>query len=299
MTSFADCLDLPPDLLTEGQIKNFLAYAEEKKAIPADAADVLGALMRDARDEIPAPEKEEPEETVAYWASVAYATVGSDGFPEFERWARDRTEVVVASGQPSTTSVALHLATPTALRRGLRLFGLYWSPRAYAREDLVARDHDTEPGLYCWVTAGPRDSLDGGVLYIGIGDGRTGWRSRLRDEWGWIGAEADHGHGMAMHRTNASVVGGPVTYVARPLGWLARALGDGNVGGIPLITGYVGGIGAGGRLTSTKAAEAIAIRLAIHLGDTGAPVNSAGAGAWATNRPEDWAGYAAARFMLP
>src|SRR5689334_21802352 len=96
---------------------------------------------------------------------------------------------------------------------------------------------------------------------------------------------------MAMHRTKAAVVGGPVEYTpTASLTWLNGNL-DGEDGpkGVEKIHQY---------LATTKllrAAEGIAIRLAMHLGDTGAPVNSVGTSAWATNRAEDWAAYAVAR----
>ncbi|MEU5931062.1 hypothetical protein [Micromonospora sp. NPDC047187] len=195
-----------------------------------------------------------------------------------------------AESAPLTSLVTLRLATPTALRNGLALLGLRWS----AQSD----DHDeagTEVGLYCWVAAGFGQELvnpmQGAALYIGIGTGLRGWRGRLRKERSWIGEDSDHGHGMAMHRTGAKVVGGPVTYSPLPVDWLPHA-------------GVEEGDRAIHRLVSDAAstqpvvlAEAIAIRLAIHLGDTGAPVNSAGAGAWATNNPADWAAFACAKAL--
>jgi hypothetical protein len=295
MTSFADCIDLLPDDLTEGQIQNFLDHAKsECSPILPNAMEVLEGLIHNARGEPLSGE------TIAGYVSTAYAIVGSGNSDEFLHWADTQGKKKIASAGPSTTPIALRLSTPTALQRGLRLFGLHWLPQIYDRATLLEREHDTEPGLYCWVTAGFQaglmDPLEGGVLYIGIGDGRTGWRKRLRDEWGWIDTEADHGHGMAMHRTNAKVVGSPVKHVERPLTWLTQSLVGENDRVIPLIHEYLRNIAAG-ELAAARAAESIAIRLAIDLGDTGAPVNSAGAGAWATNRPEDWAGFAAARFM--
>lgn len=188
-----------------------------------------------------------------------------------------------------TSSVMLRLATPTALRSGLALLGLRWSAQSYRQGAGIER------GLYCWVAAGFGreliDPMQGAALYIGAGVGLGGWRGRLQDEWSWIGEDSDHGHGMAMHRTGATVVGGPVTYSPVPL---ERLPGTGVVAGDEAVAGLLADVAPA---QPVAVAEVIAIRLAIHLGDTGAPVNSAGAGAWATDRPSDWAAFACARAL--
>jgi hypothetical protein len=151
--------------------------------------------------------------------------------------------------------------------------------------------------LYTWVV-GPTDR-DGmphhaGVLYIGIGTGADGWVGRIRREHGWVGPSAEHGHGMAMYRTKAIVIGGPVGYEPDPLAWLSGV--DLPDKGRQIIKNYLATVGA---QSPVAAAEKIAIRLAIHIGDTGAPVNSSGAGGWANDRAEDWAAYAVAKLLRP
>jgi hypothetical protein len=75
------------------------------------------------------------------------------------------------------------------------------------------------------------------------------------------------------------------------LDWLSDTLVE---AGVKAVAGLLADVAP---TTPVAVAEAIAIRLAIHLGDTGAPVNSADAGAWATNRPADWAAFACARAL--
>lgn len=52
MTTFADCMDLLPDDLTEGQLENFLAHAETKPNF-SDVVEVLSVLVREARQADP------------------------------------------------------------------------------------------------------------------------------------------------------------------------------------------------------------------------------------------------------
>jgi hypothetical protein len=46
-----------------------------------------------------------------------------------------------------------------------------------------------------------------------------------------------------------------------------------------------------------KRAEHVAVRMAMHLGDVGAPVNSQYKGAWAGSTSEDWVAYAASEAL--
>lgn len=46
-------------------------------------------------------------------------------------------------------------------------------------------------------------------------------------------------------------------------------------------------------------AEQLCIRAAVHIGDTPPPLNGRHAGAWGTNHPRDWGGWAVAQLLAP
>lgn len=170
----------------------------------------------------------------------------------------------------------LRLTTPTAIAYGLRLLGVEW------RVGSAARGHSTEPGLYTWVDGGDGDALHAPVLYIGKAAGAAGLHRRLEDEQTWVNDGGYvHGHARAMTRRNARVVGGAVALVSEE----AQSFADVerpfmNVKPSPAKALEWWSVNQ----TDTLAcAEQLAIRLAIHLGDTGAPVNSQFAGAWNTS----------------
>ncbi|WP_436533606.1 hypothetical protein [Actinoplanes sp. HUAS TT8] len=188
-----------------------------------------------------------------------------------------------AAARPLTASATLRLATPAALSEGLRLLGLLWQPAPWETEP-----GDAGPGMYAWVIPGDADDLlHCPALYLGIGEGARGWRGRVRKEESW--RTGDHAHGVAIRRAKAKAVGGPVDRIEPDLSWLPGIVSD---KGVPIIEAYLGETVAAAPL---KAAEAIVVRMAFHLGDVGAPVNSTHGGAWNNDSGQDWAGFAAAR----
>lgn len=135
--------------------------------------------------------------------------------------------------------------------------------------------------MYAWVCGTPDDTrelapLNRGVLYIGVDQssrgGRTQYESSGRGGW--------HGLGLAMKRTEATVLAGPVV-AASPLS-PHTALGEGARAefahevpdGLRQLRADV----AAGR--TVAAAERVAVRLCMHIGTIGAAVNSQFASAW-------------------
>ncbi|WP_277958854.1 hypothetical protein [Frigoribacterium faeni] len=187
---------------------------------------------------------------------------------------------------PSTllSETTLRLITPLTLQAGLRLIGVAWN--------VSDKEVAGSAGLYCWVHgARDGDPLRSGVLYIGIADGKGGLKARTTDEESWRGG--DHAHGIALERTHAAVVAGSVKTdvdVDVDLGWVDDLISDGRLS--PTARPFVD---EWREERALKEVEEVAIRLAIHLGDTGAPVNSFHAGAWRNDRPADWVAFAIAR----
>ncbi len=186
----------------------------------------------------------------------------------------------------ATATVELRLATPEALAWCLAFLGIRWQPVPLAR---IAAGVS---GLYVWVAASGvrRPSVTHGVLYVGVGQGADGVAGRLRREWSWVGPGAAHGHGRAMRRLRGAPLGGridrcpmggrladhiPAEAAVRAEAWLA---------GLPPAA-------------LVEAAEKIAIRVALHVGDSAPPVNCAGTSAWAVETIADWAAIAAARAL--
>jgi hypothetical protein len=185
---------------------------------------------------------------------------------------------------PSTllSETTLRLITPLTLQAGLRLIGVVWN--------VSDKEVADGAGLYCWVHgAREGDPLRSGVLYIGIAEGKGGLKTRTTDEESWRGG--DHAHGIALERTHAKVVTGSVdTAPDVDLEWVDDLISDGRLS--PEARAHMN---AWRKKRPTKEVEEVAIRLAIHLGDTGAPVNSFHAGAWRNDRPADWVAFAIAR----
>lgn len=180
------------------------------------------------------------------------------------------------------SETTLRLMTPLTLQAGLRLIGVAWN--------VSVKEVAGSAGLYCWVHgAREGDPLRSGVLYIGIAEGEGGLKARTTNEESWRGG--DHAHGIALERTHATVVTGSVkTAVAVELGWVDDLISDGRLS--PKARPFVD---EWREERAYKEVEEVAIRLAIHLGDTGAPVNSFHAGAWRNDRPADWVAFAIAR----
>lgn len=175
------------------------------------------------------------------------------------------------------------LATPETLAAGLALVGAQWA----VTEDPAGH----ERGLYASVSGrGRTQATQSGVLYIGIANGKGGLKQRTGYEESVRGGE--HAHGMAIERNNARVVAGPVTYVDADLSWIRELIEAKELDprAEKIITDWCAD-------RTLPTVEEVAIRLAIHLGDTGAPVNSSRAGGWANDRPGDWVAFAIAQHL--
>jgi hypothetical protein len=187
-----------------------------------------------------------------------------------------------------TSRANLLLATPTLVARALALFGCTWTPR------LVEDQHDSvAPGIYAWVIA-PRgatldEALRAPAIYWGLGASVTGVAARLSNESRWVEAHPLVGHGLAMARTGARPVVGPVVPdIGERDAWKQvldivpeRAV---DVAG-PKLAAFAEALHTPDRTVAY--AERFAIRAALCAGDVPAPVNSQYNGAW--ELPEDGA----------
>ncbi|MFD9817441.1 hypothetical protein [Streptomyces violascens] len=188
-----------------------------------------------------------------------------------------------------TAPVVLNLTTPRAVSLAFAELGLGWAP-----VPLDMANIDGQAGLYAWVDGrvdAPTTSLvDRGVLYWGVGTGAGGVVDRLRREIGYVGPGASHAHGIAVHRRAAVPVAAPVTVQDTDLEWLTSPAFDMKPEGVAIALHWLEEI-KDNPLLLVKAVEHLAIRIAIHFGDTGAPVNSTHAGAWENDSPADWAAW--------
>ena len=109
-------------------------------------------------------------------------------------------------------------------------------------------------------------------------------------------ADSEHGHGIAYYRNTATTVLGPVSPPPGQvdLAWLdSLGLSDRAPEQIGLVLDKL----RSDDRSRALAAETFAIRLSIHAGWVGTPVNSMHAGAWANDSIFDWAAYAAMRHL--
>jgi hypothetical protein len=187
-----------------------------------------------------------------------------------------------------TSRANLLLATPTLVARALALFGCTWAPR------LVEDQHDSvTSGIYAWVIA-PRgatlyEALRAPAIYWGLGASVTGVAARLSNESRWVEARPLVGHGLAMARTGARPVVGPVVpEVGGRDAWKQvldtvpeRAVDAAR----PKLAAFAERLHTPG--CTIGYAERFAIRAALCAGDVPAPVNSQYNGAW--ELPEDGA----------
>lgn len=177
----------------------------------------------------------------------------------------------------------IFLATPETLAEGLAFVRAQWA----VAEDPARQ----ERGLYAWTSGRARtEATRSGVLYIGIANGEGGLKQRTGYEESGRGGE--HAHGTAIERNDARVVAGPVTYEDADLSWVQALIEAKELA--PRAEKIIADWCADRTL---PAVEEVAIRLAIHLGDTGAPVNSSHAGSWANDRPGDWVAFAIAQLL--
>ena len=184
-------------------------------------------------------------------------------------------------------SVALRLITPAVLSDALSVAGILWHP-VEPKEDTFRDRH----GLYTWVDGrGGVDPRHSGILYIGIGRSKEGVLNRLDKESSWRGN--DHAHGLAIARRDArALVGAVRRQPERP------RFVDALISAAVLNERAADYFEQWWSREPLSAAEQLAVRLSIHLGDTVTPVNSQYAGAW--NRDDydaDWVAFAVARWM--
>jgi hypothetical protein len=198
--------------------------------------------------------------------------------------------MTTSAGDPRNTLTApttLRLAAPAAMSACMATLGFIWEPHSLDESELT-----TEHGLYTWVD-GPAgnhvDPLNRGVLYIGVGESAKGVLDRLKYEQRWADHEAEHAHGMAVFRRQAVPLVSTVRYEPADLSWLD------DVSGQPAaIREWL----HDSTVSPVAKAERLAIRLAIFIGDVGAPVQSTHAGAWANVSPAHYAAYAAAQRVM-
>ena len=187
------------------------------------------------------------------------------------------------SAQTMISEASLKLATPILVRSALALFGWAWSPTTLDDDD---QGMSGEPGLYAWVipTRGALlpELLGSPAIYWGKGSSVRGVADRLRSEMSWSRGRPIVGHGLAVARTGAVPVVGPLA----PDGAdreLWRVLEE----SIPKCVRDVAvdKLGAFAELMHSPdialaSAERFAIRAAVYAGDVPPPVNSQFAGAW-------------------
>lgn len=189
-----------------------------------------------------------------------------------------KTEAVLLDDLLAPTT--LRLLTVAGLQELLLGLGLAWAP-------VPADQLTSEPGLYCWVDGrGETPHRHAGVLYIGVGRGAGGTGGRLRREQGWV-QHGVHGHGRAVRRLSAKALGGPVRRVPADLAWLADV--------IPSDAAARTREWLQGERDAPHVAEAVAIRLSLHVGDVAVPVNATTA--WDTDSLADWAAWALVRHL--
>lgn len=166
----------------------------------------------------------------------------------------------------------LNLTTPDDISEGLRRIGVSWNPSPHSGES-----HDS---LYSWVVGESQTgAVQRGVIYIGIDNSTTG--GRVSDEHSWRG-EGIHAHGLALARTKAIAVLSPVVLQDADRvdeAWSALSTrSERYPGEVERGRAWFDEAVAEGKLLS--ACEKFAIRLTVHLGDVGVPVNAQYKNAW-------------------
>lgn len=197
-----------------------------------------------------------------------------------------------------TASVPIRLLTPRAARLALQLLGLEWEPE-YRDGEIEEPERIVGSGLYAWVAGTNSDPLARGVLYWGIGRGAGGVDGRLDYEYSTAHPAYDHGHGMAIGRSNARAVRSPVrtSFTAAEVQQRGALLGLNELStrGRQQVIAFLRHLvvdGDDGPIIDLALVEWFVIRLSIQVGHTGAPVQSQHATAWANTSEADWAAYA-------
>lgn len=182
-----------------------------------------------------------------------------------------------------TVPTLLNLTTAEEIQRALAFVGIQWAP---------SESPNGESGLlYAWGihANGSVELHDFAVLYIGK-DVSAG--KRLRDELRWSGDDYIHGHALAIQRTQMTHVSARPYCELQSLDGVKASLSQ-------LVTDHWSASeGAQAEIESCMRAldllhsgdlsqvEYFAIRVSIHVGDVGAPINSSGKNAWALKSPK-------------
>jgi hypothetical protein len=212
-----------------------------------------------------------------------------------------RSNMTIAPTSLMLATVQLRLLTPAAAVEAFKLVGLNWNPTAVEVTKTGGEDgykpefSDRNPristaGLYAWTVPTGRDDHDfmtGGIIYWGVGHDLD---KRLASELKGVAAAYVHGHGMASHRTGARPVRGEVDYNTNfdDYKWV-RAVTDqfASIGDedetYERYWTYLQRFANDLRNANTRGPtiEKFGVRLSMHVGDVGAPVQSQHAGAWA------------------
>lgn len=166
-----------------------------------------------------------------------------------------------------TSPVTLNLMTPVAMRAGLKLVGFEWNYQVW---DTVTKPA-TIDHLYFWGKGETPDTL--GATYIGIDESEDG--HRVRFEYNSATTDYIHAHARAVVRTGSTTVSAPLIKHAPDLSWAHETKTEKYVEALAAKWQHLYDTERPLRLT-----EQFAIRLSVHLGDTGVPVNSEHKGAW-------------------
>lgn len=183
---------------------------------------------------------------------------------------------------PYTTAVTLNLTTVHALIDGLAHIGIVWNPVPFDPESPLESN-----GLYAWAT--PKMA----AIYIGIGErgNSKGLKERLLYEIDGVQGAYVHGHALAIKRLNLATelvtpYAGDLyfnydldsTWVDNADNWSER--------GRTTVKNLIQSIQTGER-SIYRVAEKFCIRLSIHMGDTGAPVNATHKSGWKNGSAEE------------
>lgn len=178
-----------------------------------------------------------------------------------------------------TTKLNLNLTSAGDIRRALEFVGVNWDPTPVSGTQPVA-----DGGiLYTWGVGGESIN-DFAVLYIGK-DVRNGERINNEITWSDEAQNNYHGHALAVRRTGMRVIAARPELLPQPALDLKSAAALSYVAEKQLAgsTDHASCTRALKALSTQgiRAFENFAIRLSIHLGDVGAPINAASKSAWA------------------
>ncbi|MCC3265907.1 hypothetical protein [Arthrobacter gengyunqii] len=178
----------------------------------------------------------------------------------------------------ATTPFTLHLATIDGIREGLSLLGISWEPAVYDQENPPLTD-----GLYAWATK------EGAILYLGVALGHGfGLVTELPLQIALIKEGRGQFHGQVRTLQRLKARGIEVLPYAGELTvddsfdstWLTKAGEQAFATYTPAMAREV--LEAADRLRAKpyKHIERFAVRLSMHLAETGFPLNHKYKDAW-------------------